>query len=129
MTIKGTIVSIAMIITLMVFAASQSKAQQEPELPVLPAPPQVEEQPLNPRVYRLNRDVPCTDFEYVRQLLEIRGQVPLAQGQALDPNEVMSRMVLTLNGQTGQFSIIVVNEDLSVACNIYSGMYFQPLAP
>lgn len=129
MTIKGTIVSIAMIIALMVFGASQSKAQQEPELPMLPAPPQVEEQPLNPKVYRLNRDVPCTDFEYVKQLLEIRGQVPLAQGQALDSNEVMSRMVITLNGQTGEFSIIVVNEDLTVACNIYSGLYFQPLAP
>jgi|TARA_A200000159_G_C7117641_1_gene253411 hypothetical protein len=129
MTIKGTIVSIAMIIALMVFAASQSKAQQEPELPVLPAPPQVEEQPLPPTVYRINRDVPCTDFEYVKSLLEIRGQVPLAQGQALDPNEVMSRMVLTYNDQNGQFSIIIVNEDLTVACNIYSGLYFQPLAP
>jgi hypothetical protein len=129
MTIKGTIVSIAMIIALMIFGASQSKAQQEPELPILPAPPQVEEKSLPPTVYRLNRDVPCTNFEYVKQLLEIRGQVPLAQGQALDPNEEMSRMVLTLNGQTGQFSIIVVNEDLSVACNIYSGIYFQPLAP
>lgn len=129
MTIKGTIVSIAMIVALMIFGASQSKAQQEPELPVLPAPPQVEEQPLTPRVYRMTRDVPCADFEYVKQLLEIRGQKPLAQGQALDSNEAMSRMVLTYNDQTGQFSVIIVNEDLTVACNIYSGIYFQPLAP
>ncbi len=128
MTIKGTIVSIAMIITLMVFAASQSKAQVEPELPMLPPPPQVEEQPLPPtQMYRINRNVPCAEFNYVKSLLAARAQLPIAQGYALDPNEPMRQLVITYNEYDSTFNIIVVDAENKVACNLFSGAGFMPL--
>ncbi len=130
MTIKGTIVSIAMIITLMVFAASQSKAQVEPVLPVpvLPAPPEVDEQELPPtQMYRINRNVPCAEFNYVKSLLAARAQLPTAQGYALDPNEPMSQLVITYNEYDSTFNIIVVDAENKMACNLFSGAGFMPL--
>ena len=132
MTIKGTIVSIAMVITLMVFAASQSKAQVEPilPLPVLPAPPEVDEQelpPAPPQMYRVNRNVPCADFNYVKSLLAARGQQPIAQGRSLDPSELMTQFVLTYNETDGTFNIIVVDANNKIACNLYSGAGFMPI--
>ena len=129
MTIKGTIVSIAMVITLMVFAASQSKAQVEPVLPV-PVLPEVTEKelpPAPPQMYRVNRNVPCADFNYVKSLLASRGQQPIAQGRALDPSELMTQFVLTYNETDGTFNIIVVDANNKIACNLYSGAGFMPI--
>ena len=130
MTIKGTIVSIAMIITLMVFAASQSKAQVEPVLPV-PVLPEVTEKelpPAPPQMYRVNRNVPCADFNYVKSLLAGRGQQPIAQGFALDPSELMSQFILTYNESDSTFNIIVVDEGNKMACNLYSGAGFTVIS-
>ena len=131
MTIKGTIVSIAMIITLMVFAASQSKAQVEPVLPVpvLPAPPEITEEELpSTKMYRVNRNVPCADFNYVKSLLAGRGQQPIAQGFALDPSELMSQFILTYNESDSTFNIIVVDAGNKIACNLYSGAGFTVIS-
>lgn len=130
MTIKGTIVSIAMVITLMVFAASQSKAQVEPVLPV-PVLPEVTEKelpPAPPQMYRVNRNVPCADFNYVKSLLAGRGQQPIAQGFALDPSELMSQFILTYNESDSTFNIIVVDAGNKMACNLYSGAGFRVLS-
>lgn len=129
MTIKGTIVSIAMVITLMVFAASQSKAQVEPILP-LPELPEVTEKelpPASPQMYRVNRNVPCADFNYVKAILEAREQKPIAQGRSLDPSELMTQFVLTYNETDGTFNIIVVDANNKIACNLYSGAGFMPI--
>lgn len=123
MTIKGTLVSIVMIITLMVFA-SNTKAGHELSL----SAEQIEtlpEEPTLPQIYRINRDVPCTDTAMVQAILYQRGQLPIAQGTAAMGTEVFSEIVLALNDDTGEFSIVIVNQENNITCNIYSGVNFR----
>jgi len=116
MTIKGTIVSILMIITLMVFASNTKAETVEPN---------AEEESIIPQIYRINRDVPCTDTAMVQAILYQRGQLPIAQGTALMPTEVFSEVVLALNEETGEFSIVIVSLQNQITCNIYSGVNFR----
>jgi hypothetical protein len=116
MTIKGTIVSILMVITLMVFASNTKAETVEPN---------VDEQSVLPQIYRINRDVPCTDTAMVQAILYQRGQLPIAQGTALMETEVFSEIVLALNEETSEFSIVIVNTENNITCNIYSGVNFR----
>ena len=78
-------------------------------------------------MYRVNRNVPCADFNYVKSLLAARGQQPIAQGRSLDPSELMTQFVLTYNETDGTFNIIVVDANNKIACNLYSGEGFMPI--
>ena len=128
MTVNQTILAIAITFTLMIVGIQTAYAQDLGTLPV----PEIEapETELQlPPVYRVNRDVPCTEFAMVKAILESRNQVPIAQGRTLVPDELFAQMVLTYNSTTSEFNIIIVNDDNTVACNIYSGIGFMPLRP
>ena len=117
MTIKGTLVSILMVITLMVFASNTKAETVEQNAE--------EEQLVLPQIYRINRDVPCTDTAMVQAILYQRGQLPIAQGTALMDTEVFSEIVLALNEETSEFSIVIINTENNITCNIYSGVNFR----
>ena len=128
MTVNQTILAIAITFTLMIVGIQTAYAQDLGALPV----PEIEapETELQlPPVYRVNRDVPCTEFAMVKAILESRNQVPIAQGRTLVPDELFAQMVLTYNSTTSEFNIIIVNDDNTVACNIYSGIGFMPIRP
>jgi|14_taG_2_1085336.scaffolds.fasta_scaffold00020_36 hypothetical protein len=121
MTIKGTIVSILMVITVMVFA---SDIRADNFFPA-EAPAEAEEELTLPEIFRINRDVPCTSTQMVQAILYQRGQLPIAQGTATMPTEVFSEVVLALNEETSEFSIVIVNIQSGITCNIYSGVNFR----
>jgi hypothetical protein len=118
MTIKGTIISILMVITLMVFAANTNAEEVSQD-------PQADQPPTLQNFYRVNRDVPCTSLQVVQAILAQRGQLPIAQGKALATTEVFDQIVLTLNDRSKDFSLIIINSETRMACNIYSGQGFS----
>ena len=61
----------------------------------------------------------------VQAILYQRGQLPIAQGTAAMGTEVFSEIVLALNDDTGEFSIVIVNQENNITCNIYSGVNFR----
>ena len=95
---------------------------QDPEL-IEPTDP-----PITPQIFRLNRDVPCTSLQLVRQILADRGQIPIVMGQSFQTIEMFGTMVIALNETTGEFSVVVVSNDQTVACNIYAGGNFRLLS-
>lgn len=95
---------------------------QDPEL-TEPTDP-----PVTPQIFRLNRDVPCTSLQLVRQILADRGQIPIVMGQSFQAIEMFGTMVIALNETTGEFSVVVVSNDQTVACNIYAGGNFRLLS-
>lgn len=119
----------SVIVLLLLFVATASVAQ-EAEMPQDPASPNQLQQPdpVIPKVFRLNRDVPCTDIAVVRTILAQRGQVPIVSGQSFQPIEQFGTVVIALNEETGEFSVIVVSNDQTVACNIYAGGNFRLLS-
>lgn len=130
MTLNQTMLAIAVTVALMFVGVQNSHAQDlgtlpmpEPDTAPEIIPPQIQ----LPPVYRVNRDIPCTEFAMVKAILESQNQSPIAQGRARNPDEVFVQLVVTHNPQTAEFNIIIVNADNTVACNIYTGLGFMPV--
>lgn len=87
---------------------------------VIPTPP-----PPAVGIFRMNRDVPCTSLTMIQAILGQRGQAPIASGSAIVETELFNVIVLALNDDTGEFSLVIVNEQNQVGCNIYSGKNFR----
>lgn len=124
MNIKTLILTAIVLTVLMLWAVNPVRADETQQVTPTPeASPQPEI--IIPNIFRVNRDVPCTSLEIVRSILAQRGQVPIATGSALVEEEQFSVLVLALNDNTGEFSLVIVNEEYGVACNIYAGVGFR----
>ena len=82
----------------------------------------------DPKVQLMARQTPCASVQLVTQILAERGQMPIAQGTALQAEEPMERLFIAHNAETNEFSIIIVNTEYSFACNLYAGKEFRILS-
>ena len=128
MNIRTLLLTTIALTILCLWAINPVKAEETP--PVTPTPEASPEaspdsQVIIPNIFRINRDVPCTNIQIVQSILAQRGQKPIASGSALVEDEQFSVLVLALNDVTGEFSIVIVNEQYGIACNIYAGGDFR----
>ena len=78
-----------------------------------------------PKVQLMARQTPCANVQLVTQILAERGQMPIAQGTALQAEEPMEKLFIAHNAETNEFSIIIVNTEYNFACNLYAGKEFR----
>lgn len=81
-----------------------------------------------PKVQLMARRTPCASVQIVTQILAERGQMPIAQGTALQAEEPMEKLFIAHNAETNEFSIIIVNTEYNFACNLYAGKEFRILS-
>ena len=124
MNIRTLFLTTIVLTILVLWAVNPVRAEETQ--PVAPTPEASPEPPvIIPNIFRINRDVPCTNIQIVQSILAQRGQKPIASGSALVEEEQFSVLVLALNDVTGEFSIVIVNEQYGIACNIYAGGDFR----
>jgi len=123
MNIRTLLLTTIALTILCLWAINPVKAEETQ--PVTPTPEASPPQLITPSIFRMNRDVPCTNIQIVQAILAQRGQKPIASGSAIVETELFNVIVIALNDTTGEFSIVIANEENQVACNIYSGDNFK----
>jgi hypothetical protein len=123
MNIRTLLLTTIALTILCLWAINPVKAEETQ--PVTPTPEVSPPQLITPGIFRMTRDVPCTNIQIVQAILAQRGQKPIASGSAIVETELFNVIVIALNDATGEFSIVIANEENQVACNIYSGDNFK----